>query len=183
MHKSQGFGSAKQRGEYFEYFKPIKGDTSGLKDIFEGIDFTWKRYKARRFPIKSLENLIKNYNVSNPELSINDAFKLIDTLPYYELDYQTETEKTIQLYEIIKNISGLWTEQTSDVFQISNKDTISLTAQIINRLNSKKIILNRVSSSDLSFEKKIDSLLSKDKIFTYKEKYFFNKILCFFLTF
>jgi LmbE family N-acetylglucosaminyl deacetylase len=175
MHKSQGFGSAKQRGEYFEYFKPIKGDTSGLKDIFEGIDFTWKRYKARRFPIKPLENLIKNYNVSNPELSINDAFKLIDTLPNYELDYQTETEKTIQLYEIIKNISGLWTEQTSDVFQISNKDTISLTSQIINRLNSKKIILNRVSSSALSFEKKIDSLLSKDKIFTYKEKYFFNK--------
>jgi hypothetical protein len=98
------------------------------------------------------------------ELSINDVFKLIDTLPYYELDYQTETEKTIQLYEIIKNISGLWTEQTSDVFQISNKDTISLTSQIINRLNSKKIILNRVSSSALSFEKKIDSLLSKDKI-------------------
>lgn len=175
MHKSQGFGSAKQRGESFEYFKPIKGDTIGLKDIFEGIDFTWKRYKAKRFPIKPLENLIKNYNVSNPEISINDAFKLIDTLPYYELDYQTETEKTIQLYEIIKNISGLWTEQTSDVFQISNKDTISLTSQIINRLNSKKIILNRVSSSALSFEKKIDSVLSKDKIFTYKEKYFFNK--------
>jgi LmbE family N-acetylglucosaminyl deacetylase len=175
MHKSQGFGSAKQRGESFEYFKPIKGDTTSLKDIFEGIDFTWKRYKARRFPIKPLENLIKNYNVSNPELSINDAFKLIDTLPYYELDYQTETEKTIQLYEIIKNISGLWTEQTSDAFQISNKDTISLTSQIINRLNSKKIILNRVSSSALSFEKKIDSLLLKDKIFTYKEKYFFNK--------
>ncbi|WP_297923673.1 hypothetical protein, partial [uncultured Agitococcus sp.] len=41
QHKSQGFGSAKQRGEYFEYFKPIKGDTVGLKDIFEGIDFSW----------------------------------------------------------------------------------------------------------------------------------------------
>jgi LmbE family N-acetylglucosaminyl deacetylase len=175
MHKSQGFGSAKQRGESFEYFKSIKGDTTGLKDIFEGIDFTWKRFKAGRFPIKPLENLIKNYNVSNPELSINDAFKLIDTLPYYELDYQTETEKTIQLYEIIKNISGLWTEQTSDVFQISNKDTISLTSQILNRLNSKKIILNSVSSSALSFEKKIDSVLSRDKAFTYKEKYFLNK--------
>ena len=48
MHKSQGFGSAKQRGEYLEYFKPVKGDTAGLKDIFEGIDFTWKRVKGGR---------------------------------------------------------------------------------------------------------------------------------------
>lgn len=44
MHRSQGFGSAKQRGEQFEYFKPIKGDTAKLTDIFMGIDQSLNRY-------------------------------------------------------------------------------------------------------------------------------------------
>ncbi len=54
MHRSQGFGSAKQRGELFEYFKPIKGDTTNLKDIFQGIDLSIRRFKTG----KKLEDLL-----------------------------------------------------------------------------------------------------------------------------
>ncbi|MDL5047756.1 PIG-L family deacetylase [Oscillatoria amoena NRMC-F 0135] len=41
-HKSQGFGSARGRGEVIEYFQQIKGD-SVSRDLFEGINQTWER--------------------------------------------------------------------------------------------------------------------------------------------
>lgn len=72
MHKSQGFGSAKQRGEYFEYFKPLKGDTTGLKDIFEGMDFSWKRVKGGEKIGKMIDKIIKDYKVERPEESIQN---------------------------------------------------------------------------------------------------------------
>lgn len=79
MHKSQGFGSAKQRGESFEYFKPIKGDTTGLKDIFEGIDFTWKRLK-KKDPKLDNEYL---YNINWLQTNIPE---LIDTYKKGNID-------------------------------------------------------------------------------------------------
>ena len=45
MHKSQGFGSAERRGTWLNDFKNIAG-TPAEKDLFEGIDLSWKRMEA-----------------------------------------------------------------------------------------------------------------------------------------
>ena len=42
QHKSQGFGVPSQRGESFEFFTPIAGDTV-FKDMMDGVDISWKR--------------------------------------------------------------------------------------------------------------------------------------------
>jgi LmbE family N-acetylglucosaminyl deacetylase len=76
MHKSQGFGSAKQRGEIFDFFKHLKGDTTGLKDIFEGIDFSWKRLKGGEKIGSLITKIIKDYKVENPSSSKIDLEKL-----------------------------------------------------------------------------------------------------------
>lgn len=76
MHKSQGFGSAKQRGESLEFFKPLKGDTTSLKDIFEGIDFSWKRVKGGEKIGSLITKIMKDYKVENPSSSKNDLEKL-----------------------------------------------------------------------------------------------------------
>ncbi|MFN9520008.1 MAG: PIG-L family deacetylase, partial [Bacteroidota bacterium] len=80
MHKSQCFGSARQRGEYFEYFKPIKGDTAGLKDIFEGIDFSWKRVKGGEKIDGMISKIINEYKVDNPNQSVESFSKLISEM-------------------------------------------------------------------------------------------------------
>ena len=46
MHKSQGFGSAERRGTWLNDFKNIAG-APAEKDLFEGIDLSWKRIGAR----------------------------------------------------------------------------------------------------------------------------------------
>src|ERR1035441_3098619 len=46
MHKSQGFGSAERRGTWLNDFKNIAG-VPAEKDLFEGIDLSWKRMGPR----------------------------------------------------------------------------------------------------------------------------------------
>lgn len=76
MHKSQGFGSAKQRGEYFEYLKPLKGDTTGLKDIFQGMDFSWSRIKGGDKILELMNKTIAGFNHEQTESSVS-ALSLI----------------------------------------------------------------------------------------------------------
>ena len=77
MHKSQGMGTAAQRGEYFEYFKPLKGDTTGLKDIFERMDFSWKRVKGGEKIGKMIDKIIKEYKFDRPFPSAENIDSLV----------------------------------------------------------------------------------------------------------
>src|SRR5476651_2179242 len=43
-HKTQGFGSAKQRGESYEYFKTLLGVAPRM-DLFDDVNTTWQRLK------------------------------------------------------------------------------------------------------------------------------------------
>lgn len=66
MHKSQGFGSARQRGNVLEYFKLLKGD-SVKKDLLDGINTKWDRLRGTESLQRSLEECIKNYDIQAPE--------------------------------------------------------------------------------------------------------------------
>ena len=61
MHKSQGFGSARQRGSALEYFKLLKGD-SAKTDLLAGVNTKWDRLRGTEALQRSIEDCIKNYN-------------------------------------------------------------------------------------------------------------------------
>jgi LmbE family N-acetylglucosaminyl deacetylase len=142
MHKSQGFGSAKQRGEYFEYFKPLKGDTANLKDIFEGIDFSWKRVKGGEKINGMIKKIIKKYDINNPHLVSKELYELyivIDKLKDNNLYFK---EKDCS--NLIVTVNGLFVELLAESHNISLRTQVEdlspkLTLNIINRskLNSK----------------------------------------------
>jgi LmbE family N-acetylglucosaminyl deacetylase len=122
MHKSQGFGSAKQRGESFEYFKPIKGDTTGLKDIFDGIDFTWKRVKGGEKIGKQITKIKKEYNPSFPNLSSKELVAIYNSIDEKEHIYHFDLSG-----KIILNCNGYFRESITDKpnFSINEKITIA----------------------------------------------------------
>lgn len=125
MHKSQGFGSAKQRGEYFEYFKPIKGDTARLKDVFEGMDFTWKRVKGGDKIGKMIEKIIKEYKVQNPLHSLSALTELkneIGLLNASKYNYSL-------LRKIYPTVCGLYSEATASAPYYSINDSFRITVQ------------------------------------------------------
>lgn len=131
MHKSQGFGSAKQRGESFEYFKPIKGDTAGLKDIFEGIDFTWKRVKGGENIGNQITKAIKEYNTEQPDLISKQLTEIYNTVNEKDNPYQANL-----LGKIILNCNGYFRESIADKPNYSIDEKIKIADATIIRVNN-----------------------------------------------
>jgi len=171
MHKSQGFGSAKQRGSNIEYFKLLKGD-SVKSDLFEGINTTWTRLNGTEKIQNQLNNVLKAYNPEFPENSIAELvniYKSIQsldeknaTLNYWRSLKLRETEQLI-LY-----CAGLFLEATaSDYIAIPGND-ISITAQVVCR-NKVEVMMNKVSYLNQS-DSLVSSTLKQNELYTFKRK-------------
>ena len=116
MHKSQGFGSAKNRGSQIEYFKQLQGDTI-KKDLFENIDLTWDRLGNPGELTKKINECIIAFDPEIPSKSI-PALKLIHSavINISETDknmLQWKKRKLKELETIFINCSGLWIEAFS----------------------------------------------------------------------
>ncbi|MFM7216686.1 MAG: PIG-L family deacetylase [Bacteroidota bacterium] len=112
-HKSQGFGSAAIRGSSIEYFKQLKGD-SVKSDVFEGINTEWSRLPRTEDIRKSLQGIIRDFNHSHTDNSIQDLVRLRNKL--HALD-STDSEvnywkkiKSKEIDRIILGCAGLWCE-------------------------------------------------------------------------
>ena len=170
MHKSQGFGSAKQRGSSIEYFKLLKGDSVN-KDLFEGINTNWNKLKGTEKIQKLLQESIQQFNPQSPEnavtnlIAIYKQLQLLDEknglLSYWKKQKLKETEN------LLLACSGLWLEASaSDYSGIPGQET-SVTVQVVNR-NKNAVTLNsiRYLQSDT-----ITSLVLKtNELYTFKRK-------------
>ncbi|MEO6902599.1 MAG: PIG-L family deacetylase [Bacteroidia bacterium] len=147
MHKSQGFGSAKQRGTNIEYFKLLKGD-SVKTDLFEGIDMTWNRLKGAEKIGQLITNCIKNFNPLLPEKSIPEliiVYKKIQTLDESNtLTKQWKLKKTADLETLLTACAGLWMEANTDDYIGIPGENVKINAQIVKR-NNVDVKLNNIS--------------------------------------
>ena len=191
MHKSQGFGSARGRGEAIEYFKLLKTSIIAKEntqttstDLFEGIDLTWKRLNLPKID-KEINEIIKKYNPLAPNESVNELvllYKSIQNIPenvgnnISQTDiFYWKTQKLKELEVILISCAGLWAEAYAGEFNAVATETlnnrINITTQIINRnqaLNNK-VVLEKIAI--LNQRDTITNLsLDKNKLFTFKFK-------------
>ncbi|HSY62604.1 MAG TPA: PIG-L family deacetylase, partial [Cytophaga sp.] len=89
MHKSQGFGTAKTRGDNTEYFKQLGGDKVST-DIFENINSTWNRFAATKPIGESISKIISKFDAQHPETIVPDLTAL-----YKQIQVLDETDKTL----------------------------------------------------------------------------------------
>ena len=178
-HKSQGFGSAKQRGSNIEYFKLLKGD-SVATDLFEGINNSWTKFKGQEKIQKLIDDCIKQFNVQAPENSVSDLvaiYKQIqaldgtnDNLRYWKNQKLKETET------ILLACSGLWIEaSTADYIGITGQD-IAITTQIVSR-NKGSVKLNSISY--LQSDTTTALTLNPNELYTFKRKEKLSNTLAF----
>ncbi|WP_216689305.1 PIG-L family deacetylase [Hymenobacter siberiensis] len=119
-HRSQGFGSAAQRGEALEYFQLVKG-APATKDLFEGVDQSWNRVPGGAAVGKLIEEVIRKYDPSNPSASVAGLLKVRAALATKPISWSGnapdlsfwKTEKTQQVESLIKNCLGLGLEATA----------------------------------------------------------------------
>lgn len=137
MHKSQGFGSLKQRGEIIEFFQQIKGDSvPNTADIFADIPNAWERVKGGKSIQKLIDKTLKEYSPLYPRSSVSslvNIYKEIQKLD--DADAYTRYWKTLKLKEtetLILACAGIWMEATADDYIAIPGEDINITAEIIN---------------------------------------------------
>lgn len=143
MHKSQGFGSARQRGEFLEHFKPVKGDTAGLKDIFQGMDFSWKRVKDFDKLEKTIADIMNNYRVEEPQKSIpglTEVKNVLNNTP--NLTYQ---QRLIQ--DLILNTAAIYHERNTEKSSYSINEPFRIITSYAERSTKINPAIKRDTSS------------------------------------
>ncbi|MBI3518684.1 MAG: PIG-L family deacetylase [Bacteroidetes bacterium] len=169
-HKSQGFGTAKQRGSTIEYFKLLKGD-SAKTDLFEGINTSWTKFKGLEKIQKLIDDCIKKYNPQSPGNSVSDLVSIYKQLQSLDdnnpnVNYWKQ-QKLKETESLLLACSGLWIEATAaDHIGISGQD-VAITAQIVNR-NKTNVKLNSISY--LQSDTTTALSLKANELYTFKRK-------------
>lgn len=160
MHKSQGFGSAKQRGENIEYFKLLKGEPA-KDDLFEGINQHWDRIKNTTQLEQLISTTLEDYKTQHPEKSISNLVQIYNQLQLLnEKDKNALYWKKIKLKEcetLILSCAGLWLEAYGKEFSAVPGQEITIDAHIIAR-NPSNVVLNSISflnQTKISVDKKL----------------------------
>ncbi|WP_442794210.1 PIG-L family deacetylase [Pelobium manganitolerans] len=108
MHKSQGFGSAKQRGNSVEYFSAWRGILP-QHGLMEGISTNWSEVKGAKGVDEQVAQLIQNFNPQYPEKSIPKLTALYQTLSALPKSALVN-EKLVEVKNLILACAGLWIE-------------------------------------------------------------------------
>jgi LmbE family N-acetylglucosaminyl deacetylase len=139
QHRSQGFGSAAQRGEAIEYFQFVKG-TPAKTDLFEGIDQTWNRVPGGAVVGKMVSEVIRTYDAANPSASvaglvaIQTALLNIKNSPFW-------VEKTsVELQNLIQACLGLHIEAIASSVIATAGQPLNISVSVLNRSKTPMIL-------------------------------------------
>ena len=129
-HKTQGFGSARQRGESYEYFKTILGDAP-QNDLMDGVNTTWARVNGSDIG-RDIEKIRKDFDVDQPEKSVPALVKLFDKIDKVPDEYW-RVQKIKELDNLVSACAGLWFEAYTADPAYAVGDQMSIRSQVISR--------------------------------------------------
>lgn len=132
MHKSQAEGRPRRRGEVFEYFAHVAGD-SAKTDIMEGVNTNWSRLTqkkemtlvgsdGKKTPIQlsseadityiqhAIQEIIDQYDFKQPEKSVPKLVQLYSRMYSRLPPGPWRIQKLKEVQEIIEYASGLFVE-------------------------------------------------------------------------
>ena len=147
MHKSQGFGTAKTRGESFEFFKQLKGD-SVKKDLFEGINQHWSRAPQMAAIGNQTTAAMQAFTPLKPETSVPALINI-----YKSIKALKSNDATVKYWQAIKlnetqNLlvacAGIWLDATATDYMAIPGSTINIKAQVVS-WRGTKASLNKIS--------------------------------------
>ena len=145
-HKTQGFGSAKTRGESYEYFKTILGDAPKT-DLMDGVNTTWGRVKGGEAVARELAAAKKDFDIDEPQKSVPALVKLLGAVEKVDDPYW-RAQKTKDLSDQIAACAGLWFESYANQPTYAIGDPMQISSQVLSRYNDK-IKLNSITSPDI----------------------------------
>lgn len=132
QHKSQGFGVPGSRGTQLEYFSFTDGEAA-QSDIMDGVNTSWAKVEGGAGIEAMIDDIMKNYSITNPENSVPVLVNLYKTLQGLKDGYWKK-QKMEEVQRLIESCSGLFMEATTGNEQAVQGDSIKVNISINNRL-------------------------------------------------
>ncbi len=150
QHKSQGFGTVGERGEFLEYFQHLAGQQA-QKNIFEGIDLSWNRLPDGVALQRLAEGLIAEFNPAAPENIVPKLVQFYKRLETLE-DAEWKRYKQAEVRALIAGCLGLYVHAVTARSLYAPGDSIAVSCELIQR-RGKGATFRRIGLPEL----KVDS--------------------------
>lgn len=160
-HKSQGFGSAAQRGSSIEYFEYVDGSPATDSPL-DGIDTSWKRIPNSGTVQSLIEKVNQNYKVDKPESALTDLLRLYKALDQIKDDYWRDQKKK-EVEKLILACSGIWFESVVKNPNYAMGDQINVENAVIARRPGVTVQLVKLNDKEIH-KNLVNNLLLKDSI-------------------
>ena len=131
MHKCQGEGRARKKGENIEFFKTTGGDAPKT-ELMEGIDVSWKRLSNGGKIETMIADVIAKFDFEKPYVSVPSLlqlYKAIKAMP----ESNWRNKKLEETQEVIEACSGLFSEATTTQQMIAQGDIMKINFFLNNR--------------------------------------------------
>ncbi len=168
MHKSQGEGRPRRRGEIIESFTTTGGD-SARADIMEGVVTDWTRIRGAESIQARINNILRLYNFEHPEYSVDslvELYKALNVPNYFGLWPQ---QKLAEIKDLIINCSGIFAEATTREEFVLKNDTAAVSL-FVNKRNNVPVILKSVALDWVRQEVTQDLQLNRNYTYELKEE-------------
>ncbi|WP_158796619.1 PIG-L family deacetylase [Pedobacter sp. L105] len=144
-HRTQGFGSARQRGSVIEYFSPVGGEAAH-KDLFEGVNLKLDRNPGTEKAQALLNKIIAGYDAADPSKSVAALLQLKEEVKNVPFKHE-------KLDELILACAGIWLETTAPEPAYALNDSIPVMISAISRVSAGfplKITLQELHSTHIT---------------------------------
>ena len=179
MHKSQGFGSARQRGSKTEFLQYKLGEKAKNNSLMDGINTSWSRIGKEGNEIGELiSKAYQQYSPDNPSACID--LLLIVKKKMTALNKNNVallTKKMEELDDLILRLCGVYFETTSAHPVATPGEEVQLKITTVNRsnrpINLENIIISE-QSFPLSLSLLFNELIEKEQAFAISESMHFS---------
>ncbi|GAB4404413.1 MAG: hypothetical protein OHK0053_29950 [Microscillaceae bacterium] len=137
MHRSQGFGSARNRDQRQDFLLHLAGEPAQT-DLFDGIDLTWGRVKNSEQIAKLLQEAQQLFRPDNPAAILPillQARTLMAQYPPGESEsHWWLRQKKQELEVFIRQCAGLWLEASATEYASTPGDSLEIRLELLKQL-------------------------------------------------
>jgi LmbE family N-acetylglucosaminyl deacetylase len=143
QHKSQGFGSAPQRGQQLEHLQWLAGSQPTGLDPFQGLDFSWTRFASAGVPKAKLQKVQTLVQQASKEVARGPALAALPTLvSLHELlselapSVPVAADQLQRVAELVAGIAGVHVQATTPLAEVVPGQRVSVSVSAIQRLGT-----------------------------------------------
>jgi LmbE family N-acetylglucosaminyl deacetylase len=132
MHMSQAQGTPRRRGPALNYFAHVKGEPA-TKDLFDGVDLSWRRYAGGEAVGQLLEEAARRYDPADPSAGLPLLLRARREMGRLVKDEPLVEAKRAALDEVLLSAAGLWVEATAAEPYVTPGGEAKVTTTLVNR--------------------------------------------------